>query len=347
MKLLTIFGCFLFASFGLQAGDRLANRLTALYSSGEYWGSKVAETALFISDGDFFVKKSYHGDGVEFSFRGLDENNQWKYEFGAPNRGKLCVGIYTNTRRCAFSDNSPGFDIVHGSTSSNPDAEFEILELEYGEKNEIVAFAVNFATKGNSPHFGCLRFNSLVPVAKRFRKHSETKVEPSVIHFFKRNPVTGEIGQPVLLTDTSSTLRIERLPYGDEGIRVIVQNPIEKWLFDFAAPIGSPLSKKRYETSSRYPFHGYDEAGLGIAKSRSCAAMVQGWFDVLDLTKNKKGEITKLTMNFSIETENQELYEGTIYHSIPVIDQEPEEDKESEMISDDDEGLTFRDEDED
>lgn len=347
MKLLTIFGYFLFASFGLQAGDRLANRLTALYSSGEYWGSKETKTAFFISDGDFSVKKGCYGEAVEFLFRGLDEKSEWKYEFGAPNRGKLCVGIYTNTRRCAFSDNAPGFDIVHGGILSTPDAEFEILELEYGEKNEIVAFAANFATKGNSPHFGCLRFNSLVPVAKRFRKHSKTKVEPTVIHFSKKNPVTGEVDQSVLLTDTSSTLRIDRLPYGEEGIRVIVQNPLEKWLFDFAAPIGSPLIKKRYETSSRYPFHGYDEAGLGIAKSRSCAAMVQGWFEVLDLIKNKKGEIIKLTMNFSIETENQELYKGTIYHSIPVINQEPEADEESEMISDDDEGLTFRDKDED
>ncbi len=318
MKLLRlILASFLFAAFDSHGEEQAIKTLTAFYLSGEGRGLECDESTFFLSDGDFNVAKGFCQRGVRFSFKALEREDSWDIEFGAPYKDQLQLGVYKNTRRCAFSDNAPGLDITHNHSFSSCSGEFEILELNYGVEGEVVAFAANFATEGASPFFGSIRFHSSVPVEKRFSPSSEPGDNPAVIYYSKEDSLLEEASQSVLLTGGSNTVQVQPLPFGGEGVRVFVRGADEKWIFDFAAPIGGVIEKKRYETSCRYPFHGYLEAGIGVSLSRSCAAMPAGWFEVIDVQRDSAGKISKLKFNFSIKTEDGAIYEGTVEHLVP------------------------------
>ena len=327
-----MFATFLFASFGLQAADLLKDKLTAFYISGVFWDKKI-ENGFCLSDGDFTVKKGFYQDDVQFSFKRLDKKDEWQIAFSAPDKKMLQKGVYKNSRRCVFNENAPGLDITTNSTVYSNPGEFEVLELEYDGKGEVQSFAANFVMNGyNEPVFGSVRFNSSIPVAKRFSQYSEKMTEPSVIYFSQRDFIANSVSQPILLIDNDYTLKINQLPFGGDGIQVLVQKSLEKWIFDFAAPVGTDLEVGKYETSCRYPFHGFLEAGIGISKSRGCAAMPSGYFEVVDIRRNNNRKITDLKLNFSIETEDGEIYEGTIVHSVTF---EPDEENDDEYDDED------------
>ncbi len=172
---------------------------------------------------------------------------------------------------------------------------------------------------GKQPTFGTVRYNSSTPIETRFGVLIQKERHPSVINFSKRDLLTQNINQPVLLSDEDKKLEIKPLPYGGDGIQVVLQGSEEKWIFDFAAPIGKELTPGKYETSYRYPFHTYTEAGIGIEKSRAYTAMPFGYFEVIDIKKSTNGAIKDIELNFSIETEDGEIYQGTIRYSDPVV----------------------------
>ena len=95
---------------------------------------------------------------------------------------------------------------------------------------------------------------------------------------------------------------------------MVVEGQDKNWTFDFAAPIGSEFAKGKYETSSRYPFNSYFEAGIAITSSNSASSHPSGIFEIVDIQRTITGEIGKLILEFTIETETGEIYEGVIRH---------------------------------
>ncbi|MBX7066644.1 MAG: hypothetical protein K1X28_05385 [Parachlamydiales bacterium] len=324
MRFLKVLTSFLFL-MSLNA-NQTSEKLTGFFISGiQYYGSADKEEAFFLCDGDFSFKKGAYKDGIAFSFNRLDKDDNWVIEFHAPNKDLIKVGVYKNARRHPFNGNAPGITVTHNHSSSDG-GEFEILELKYDRDGEIVSFAANFVS--GSSLFGSIRFNSSIPVEKRFKKFFHRSADRSVVYLSQINAMTGEKTQPVRITDDSSTIAIQKLPFGGDGIEVLVKGHLEKWTFDFAAPIGTTLKKGRYETSYRYPFHGYLEAGIGLSKSRTTAAMPVGFFEVIDIQRDKNDLITKLNLNFEIETEEREIFTGTVDYTFSPIETSSSYDEE-------------------
>lgn len=322
MKLLAIFLTLFLLSNGLQANNQTDEKLTAfciMSKSGNRLG-KGQQKIYFLKDGEFNVFKDTYNHQIRFTFHSLIQNECWKVIFEGPEAEELRLGIYKNAKRCFFSGISPGLEVSNNdSPSSRVFGEFEILEIEYDAQKNIKAFAANFVqrcTENGSPLFASIRVNSSIPIEAlfkdRFGKFFESTLNSSAIYVSKRDFSTGGLSAPILLTDEGKKVEILSLPFGGEGVQVSVEGQSERWVFDFAAPIGREFVQGKYETSYRYPFNGCFGAGVGVSLSRSSAARPVGFFEVLDVKKNPTGQIYELSMDFSIETELGEVYTGTI-----------------------------------
>jgi hypothetical protein len=320
MKLLMIIMMMLLSSFTIEAHEGTNDRITALFiisSDSRDFIGKGRERVYYPKDGTFIVSPTSRAKSIDINFRSHKTKEWWSLTFGGTNKEEPRIGLFTNAKRYPFSDASPGFSISSDHCGCNElSGQFEILELEYDEAGVVTAFAANFVQrceKIGPPLFGSIRINSCIPIENRFREHLQKKTEPSVIYVSKRDPLTGETNS-TLLSSNSDKLKISCLPLGGEGIEVFVKGEEENWTFDFAAPIGSELHKGEYKTSSRYPFHSYFEAGIAVTLSNSASAHPSGVFKIIDFQKSTTGEIHKLIMEFNIETETGEVYEGTIRH---------------------------------
>jgi hypothetical protein len=252
---------------------------------------------------------------IAIEFHSNEKREWWSLRFGGANKEKPRLGLFTNAKRHPFSDASPGFCVSSDHRGCNQlGGQFEILELEYNDAGMVTAFAANFVQRCEEtgpPLFGSVRINSCIPIETRFKEYLQKTIDPSIIYVSTRDPLTGEITLTLL---SHKRLEVHPLPLGGEGVEIIVEGQDEKWTFDFAAPIGSELGKGKYKTSSRYPFNSYFEAGIAITSSNAASAYPTGVFEIIDIQRSITGEIHKLLLQFTIETETGEIYEGIIRH---------------------------------
>ncbi|MBX7066766.1 MAG: hypothetical protein K1X28_06005 [Parachlamydiales bacterium] len=330
MKLLTIFASLLF-SLNFLTTQMHANT-TAFYLSGaikEFYRNSISEDrAYFLSDGIFNLSLSKGYDShITFSFKGFNREMDIEIQFAAPMNQIPSKGIYRNAREYYSSSKiAPVLAMRISNIGFSNFGEFEIYEIEYGDNEEIKAFAADFAMKefNTKPLFGSIRFNSAVPIKNRFL---QARKKDSANIFLRQKNILSDGNQKVLISGEPNEFVVKELPYGGEGIEVFIHGNYESWTLDFAAPVGMKLNKGIYQSSSRYPFHGYNEAGIGVAKSRSCSAMPRGYFEVIDIRRNDFDKIDFLKLQFSIETEDSEIYEGTIDYTAPPH-QDPEFDED-------------------
>jgi hypothetical protein len=321
MKLLRMIAMILLSSsFAIEADEGTKDRITALFiisSDSQDFIGRGREKAYSPEDGTFTVSKVRHDGSIGIEFHSNEKREWWSLMFGGANKERARVGLFTNAKRYPFSDASPGFQVNSDHRGCNQlSGQFEILELEYTDAGVVTAFAANFVQrceKTGPPLFGSVRINSSIPIETRFREYLEKKLDPSVIYVSKREPLTGEITS-TLLSGEHRKLKVRPLPLGGEGIEVVIQGQDENWTFDFASPIGSKFARGKYETCSRYPFNSYFEAGIAITSSNSASVRPSGIFEIVDIQKTVTGEISKLILQFTIQTETGESYEGIIRH---------------------------------
>jgi hypothetical protein len=320
MKLLMMVTTLLLSSLAMEAQEETNDRITALFiisSNSRDFVGQGREKAYYPEDGTFTISQIWYDGAIGINFHSTKKGEWWSLRFGGANEEEPRIGLFTNAKRHPFSDASPGFDVDSDHRGCNRlSGQFEILELEYNDAGVVTAFAANFVQKCEEtgpPLFGSIRINSCIPIETRFREHLQKKLEPSVIFVSKLDPLTGE-RTSTLLSAEPNKLEISRLPLGGEGIEIIVESQDESWIFDFAAPIGSEFTKGKYETSCRYPFNSYFEAGIAVTLSDSASAHPSGSFEIIDIQRSITGEIHKLILQFTIKTETGEIYEGIIRH---------------------------------
>jgi len=320
MKLLMMVATLFLPLLIIEAHEEINDRITALFiisSDSQDFVGQGREKIYYPEDGTFTISQIWCDGAIGINFRSNEKREWWSLTFGGTNKAPPRIGLFTNAKRHPFSGVCPGFEIDSDHRGCNRlSGQFEILELEYNDAGTITAFAANFVQRCEEigpPLFGSVRINSSIPIETRFREHLQKKLEPSVIYVSKFDPLTGETTS-TLLSSEPNKLEISRLPLGGEGIEVVIEGENESWTFDFAAPIGSELGKGKYKTSSRYPFNSYFEAGIAVTLSGSASVHPSGSFEIIDIQKTITGEIRKLILQFTIETETGEIYEGTIRH---------------------------------
>lgn len=96
-------------------------------------------------------------------------------------------------------------------------------------------------------------------------------------------------------------------------VHIGVTDPGNWWYLDFAAPVGSDLSRGSYPAAARYPFQSPLGAGLSMyGNGRGCNTL-KGWFRVREYELDGNGNVARLAIDFlqNCEVTNPPLY-GTV-----------------------------------
>ncbi len=306
----------LFSSAALEVTANLGRAVSALYlisSQGDYIGQGKAKAYIEGQDGKFSISSNYH-NGVDIRFTG--PKDYWGLSFSAAEHQTLKPGIYKNATRHPFNETeNPGFSISGCHRGCNTlIGEFEILEIKYGDEGQIDAFAANFIQKcevKGAPLFGSVRYNSAIPSEARFNEIFDNTQE-SIFYIIKYDPAVNQ-SQPILIAGDKSNLSFQSLPYGGEGIEILIDSKEEgPWVLDFAAPFEEQFAARIYDPAYRYPFHSSVYAGIEILTPQGGFTQPEGEFEVLKFEKGEKGEIKSLALNFIVKNEKGEIIEGAI-----------------------------------
>ncbi len=291
-------------------------RISALYlisSKGDYIGQGNAKAYIEGQDGKFSISTNYH-KGVDITFTG--SKNRWDLSFSAAGNSMLELGIYKNATRYPFNKiEDHGFDISGCGRGCNTlISEFEILEIKYDDQGQIEAFAANFIQKcevTGAPLFGSVRYHSAIPPEARFDEIFNSSQE-SVFYIIKYDSAENR-SQPILIAGDNSIFSFHDLPYGGEGIGILITSEEEgPWAFDFAVPFGDRFDEGIYYPARRYPFHSSVYAGIEVLTPQGGFTQPDGAFEVLKFERGSNGEVKSLALNFIVENEKGETLEGAI-----------------------------------
>ncbi len=192
--------------------------------------------------------------------------------------------------------------------------EFEILEIQYKENEEIDSFAANFVQKcgrSSNPVFGSIRYNSSIPIEASFTEIFEEKTVP-ILFLVKYDPIAA-YSESILITSRESTFCFQELPFGGNGIEISVDAENHRvWVLDFASPVGQEFKENSYKSAFRYPFQGSVCPGIEIATPEREFIHTNGEFEVLRLEKTEEGQIEALVLDFKVQNPNGEIIAGSI-----------------------------------
>jgi hypothetical protein len=292
---------------------------------GDWVGSGKSYVLVGGKDGRFSIRDE--NDSIQVGFNGLDGREHWNLAF-TPQSGKLldrCV--YQNVSQFSINQEGPTLDVKSRHKSCGGIVgEFEILELEYGDEGEIEAFAANFiqtCSTSDAPLFGTIRYNSAISLEARFQEIVENKSKPQFIVTIdqfssERNPypvsVADFVGhfstpaptsQRMIDSEKKNTIMLQKLPYDDEGVRIVVDTYEGLWTLDFAAPSGDDFEKNSYGNAERYPFHSRTRPGIKIVMPTQELPIYWGEFQVLEIDTmvgEEEREIKALALNFEVES---------------------------------------------
>ncbi len=303
------------------------NETTTCYRSNVE-GKKLTAFYMVSSDDDYIGAGQtivyFEGQNAHFTLNNSDKHislrlqslrDDWDIEFYAPQDQTLQPGIYKNAKRAAFHSYQPGLSFTGCGRACNESiGEFEVLEIQYNDKGKIEAFAANFVQKceyDGSPLYGCIRYNSSVPIEVSFRGVFEEQAVP-MLFLIKYDPITNNF-QPLLISSRESTFCFKRLPYGEEGIEVSIDaDNLGSWFLDFAVPFGEELKEDTYKSALRYPFHGLDNPGIKVVTPERGFLQSKGEFEVLRLKKTDDGQVEALALDFKVQNPNGEIIAGSI-----------------------------------
>jgi hypothetical protein len=301
---------------GTNVWEEKKDRVSALYvisSKGDYIGAGKTKSYVEGQDGKFIISKNYH-NGLTISL--VESKEYWSLKFSAAGKQNLTPGIYKNASRFSLNtEGSPGLDFSGNGRGCNTlKGEFEILEIEYDDDGNVNVFAANFIQKcgiTGSPLFGSIRINSAIPAEVRFSEIFN-KSQETILYLLRHDPET-YMSQPILLTAESTKFSIQDLPYGGEGVEVVVESDDEgSWTFDFAVPFDEQFEPGYYQPAYRYPFHSSAYAGIDILTPEGGFTQPKGGFDVLRVTRGEQGKITSLALDFKVTNEKGEVLEGAL-----------------------------------
>lgn len=182
----TLFSLILFAWVLVSANQVVAAPITGLYytSSPTSWVGHGETVVIDPSDGfDFFVSRNFD-QGVSFAINDFASNPDfwstrwWYLDFTAPFNQLLQPGHYANATRFPFQDvDDPGLDFSgNGRGNNRLSGFFDVLEVSYGAKSEVLAFAANFTqfdeNRSDWWNRGSIRFNSSISLLSVPEPHS-------------------------------------------------------------------------------------------------------------------------------------------------------------------------------
>ncbi len=78
------------------------------------------------------------------------------------------------------------------------------------------------------------------------------------------------------------------------------------WTLDFAAPVGQSLSVGSYVNATRYPFQEADENGLSISGSGRGCNILEGQFEVVEISYDNDGNLSSFGATFEQHCEKQD-----------------------------------------
>lgn len=323
--LMALVAALLMGTAGIAEEAQKQTILVMTSFEGDWVGSGKSYVLVGGKDGRFSIRDEK--DGIQVVFNGIDGRECWNLTF-APQSGKLLDrGIYQNVSQFSINQEKPTLDVngCHRSCGGIV-GEFEILELEYNDDGTIEAFAANFIQKcstSDAPLFGTIRYNSAISLEARFQEIVENKSKPQFIVTIdqfssERNPypfsVADFVGhfstpaptpQRMIDSEKKNTIKLQKLPYDDEGVRILVDTYEGLWTLDFAAPNGDDFGKSSYGNAERYPFHSRTRPGIKIVMPNQELPIYWGEFQVLEIdTQNgeEDREIKALALNFEVES---------------------------------------------
>jgi hypothetical protein len=330
------------------------DKITALYLIGSEGSYVAAEKSLFLKAGtdcQVTVGKTYNRQNAFSLYFYGPNHSHWNVNFCAPLGMELQQGIYRNAARYPFNKNEAGLSISGDGRGCNEVAgEFEVLNIEYDVDGNIISFAANFVERCEKrfpPIFGSVRYNSNVPLATRFTEMFASTKE-NLVYLQRKNINENEtLPEIVYFTGDNDGLQINALPYGGDGVEVVIDTGNgESWILDFAAPLEDNLTKGFYSNVERYPYNGYLNPGVDVVSPEGSFDSSSGWFKVLKCTKNDGLSIQEIALTFELKSDD-EILEGAIhYKAKPKYDAESKVDDEQE-VDDEPEGDEDLEEDDD
>lgn len=171
---------FLFFSNASRAGLATTGRVYLNAEPGSWVGGAIGASEVLWThgvEGIFSISKNFD-KGVTVSF---DDGKFWSFNFAAPtydaatntnNGNELTVGFYDQATRFATnSPTKPGLDFSGNGRGNNTlGGWFDVLEIVYGQNNDVLQFAVDFRQfdghedMSGPSTYGSLRINSDIPV---------------------------------------------------------------------------------------------------------------------------------------------------------------------------------------
>lgn len=317
MRSLAILVIFLVNCVSLQADGGTNRKVTALYmisEEGDWIGQGENRVYYEGYDGHFTINSEPNIIRIGFN----DGYENWSIEFKAPEKQILEPGIYKDAERYPFQGSfQPGLNFSGNARGSNSlTGEFEILEITYNNEGKIESFAANLIQNSDRSKgclFSSIRYNSSVSLEPLFYETFE-KPGPIVatydIYVLKKNLATNDKTE-TSFTEKNSTLAMNPLPYGGEGIEVVIYGDEGDWVFDFSAPIDGEFTTGSYENAVRYPFQGHFIPGISIL-TQDGEVISEGEFNIIKLLRGKKNKIKALVLDFKGRTNDGQIFEGII-----------------------------------
>ncbi|MBS4052394.1 hypothetical protein [Methylomonas rivi] len=171
---------FLFFSNASRAGLATTGSVYLNAEPGSWVGGGIGASEVLWThgvEGIFSISKNFD-KGVTVNF---DDGKLWSFNFAAPtydaatntnNGNELTVGFYDQATRFPFnSPTKPGLDFSGNGRGNNTlGGWFDVLEIVYGQNNDILRFAVDFRQfderedMSGPSTYGSLRINSDIPV---------------------------------------------------------------------------------------------------------------------------------------------------------------------------------------
>jgi hypothetical protein len=314
MKFLMTTTALFLSALAVEANEGTADRVTGLFIAGSQ-----AREYLWPSDDKWTTSEVWYDGSIQLDFQSEKGKELWSLRFWGANTEKPCVELFKQAKRgrCYY----PDWKITDEYIGSNQSRDqFEILELEYDEEGKVKAFAANFIQRRGHPApplFGRIRIKSSIPVEPRFTESAQRELEDSNLCISKLDPLTGR-GESIFLELNPDELHVYSLSGDSQGVEVVVEGQHDTWVFDFSAPMGSELVKGIYKASDDCFFYEDFKSSIVVKSPYSRPAHFIGVFEVVDIQRTEAGDISKLILEFIVETELGETYQGTIRHSAGV-----------------------------
>jgi hypothetical protein len=188
-------------------------------------------------------------------------------------------------------------------------AEFEILEVELNDKDEIETLAANIThhakAKGDAPLFGAIRYNSLLPIEASVSDIYSSHIAPhSFFYYIEQNLNTGKLENPVFYTSHETSFTYWSYSDENEGVVINIANEFENlWLIELTL--------------------AEDEKDPQILIESKACTYTDGEFYVKEIVKDRWGKIQNLAIDFKARNRMDTSIQGSLrYQSNTLINLE-------------------------